>query len=479
MRLALENDSDIPLYRQISAYFRSSILAGSINVGERLPAVRVLAADLGVSRITVQSAYDELVAEGLLVSRLGSGAYVLPHGFEQAASQPCSWPAWQQRIAYRGYDTLAAYLPEVSRRTDWIALDGGACDPRLFPIEEFRRMLGQVMRRDGTSSLEYGEISGYRPLRETLTQVLASQGLRTTPDNILITAGSQQALSLVAQLLIEPGDAVVVERPTYAGALDVFRSRGAEIHTVGVDDDGMDMAELEVVLLRHKPKLICTIPNFHNPTGACLSGQRRRQLISLSGKYDVPILEDDYVGDIRYEGRAQPTLKSLDPDGRVIYMSTFSKMLIPGLRVGFVVADGPIYHYLVCSKRCHDLATSNLIQRALHDYVSVGRYHAHLQRSCSVYRKRRDAMLAAMQKYLPKEMTWRVPKGGLFVWARLPQGMKASELLPRACEAGVVFAPGGNFYLNPADGERELRLNFASNTEEVIEEGVRRLGRIF
>ncbi len=479
MRLALDFESPLPLYGQISRHFRDSILDGNLRPGIRLPAVRALAADLGVNRGTVESAYAELMAEGLVSSRQGSGYYVLPHAPGEIRNPACSeiWPAWQGRLKYGGYEAMSAYLPEVSRQTDWIALDGGACDPRLFPMDEFRRMLGQVMRRDGVAAVEYGEISGYRPLRTTLAQVLASQGIQTGADNILMTAGSQQALSLVAGLLLAPGDTVVVERPTYAGALDVFRARGVIIQTVGIDEDGMDVAELEDVLTRHKPGLIYTIPNFHNPTGACLSGQRRRQLISLAGRFDVPVLEDDYVGDIRYEGRVQPTLKSLDPDGRVIYMSTFTKMLIPGLRVGFVVADGPVYGHLLRSKRCHDLATCNLIQRALRDYVSVGRYHAHLQRSCTLYRRRRDAMLAAMERHLPSAMTWTRPKGGLFVWAGLPKGMRASELLPKACGQGMIFAPGGNFYLDPNDGEGCMRLNFASNSAEVIEEGIQRLAR--
>jgi GntR family transcriptional regulator/MocR family aminotransferase len=479
MRIALDPQLDQPLYRQISTHFRASILSGNLRPGTRLPAVRSLAGSLGVNRATAESAYAELVAEGLVTSRQGSGFYVLPHspGEVRGPSRAGQWPGWQSRLRYLGYEALSAYLPEVSRQTDWIALDGGACDPRLFPMDEFRRMLGHVMRRDGSAALEYGEISGFGPLRATLAQVLASQGIQTSPDSILITSGSQQALSLISQLILPPGSSVVVERPTYAGALDVFRARGLRIHTVGVDEDGMDTAELERVLATHDPGLIYTIPNFHNPTGACLSGQRRRQLISLAGRHDVPILEDDYVGDIRYEGRVQPTLKSLDPDGRVIYVSTFSKMLIPGLRVGFVVADGPVYHYLVCSKRCHDLATSNLIQRALQDYVSVGRYHAHLQRSCTVYRRRRDAMLAALERYMPPGTTWLRPKGGLFTWVNLPEGMRASDLLPRACGEGVIFAPGGNFYLDPSAGEGCMRLNFASNTEDVIEEGIMRLGR--
>jgi GntR family transcriptional regulator / MocR family aminotransferase len=478
MRLALDPRSSQPVYAQISGHFRAAILADNLRPGVRLPAVRTLAANLGVSRGTVESAYAELMAEGLVTSRQGSGYYVLPHAPGEVGIPPRSegWPAWQDRLSYTGFEAMSAYLPEVSRQTDWIALDGGACDPRLFPMHEFRRLLGQVMRRDGVAAVEYGEIAGFGPLRATLAQVLASQGIQTGPGNILITAGSQQALSLVAGLILPPGSSVVVERPTYAGALDVFRSRGLRIHTVGLDEDGMDMDELEEILVRHKPGLIYTIPNFHNPTGTCLSGQRRRQLISLAGRFDVPVLEDDYVGDIRYEGHAQPTLKSLDPDGRVIYMSTFSKMLIPGLRVGFVVADGPVYAHLLRSKRCHDLATCNLIQRALKDYVSVGRYHAHLQRSCVLYRRRRDAMLAALEQHLPPGSSWLRPKGGLFVWVNLPEGVKASDLLPRACEDGVVFAPGGNFFLDPVQGEGFMRLNFASNTEAVIEEGVRRLG---
>ena len=479
MRLALDQHSPVPLYAQIGAHFRESILNDTLRPGARLPAVRTLAASLGVNRATVESAYAGLVAEGLVTSRQGSGYYVLPHAPGEPRNPPRSdgWPAWQSRIRHGGYEAMSAYLPEVSRQTDWIALDGGACDPRLFPMDEFRRILSQVMRRDGVSAVGYGEIAGFRPLRATLTQVLASQGIQTGPDNILITAGSQQALYLVAQLVLAPGDCVVVERPTYAGALDVFRARGVRILTVGIDEDGLDVDELEAILSRQRPGLIYTIPNFHNPTGTCLGGQRRRQLVSLAGRFDVPILEDDYVGDIRYEGHSQPTLKSLDPDGRVIYVSTFSKMLIPGLRVGFVVADGPVYDHLLRAKRCHDLATSNLIQRALRDYVSVGRYHAHLQRSCAIYRRRRDAMLSALERHMPEGTSWVRPRGGLFVWVRLPEGMKCSELLPRACDAGMIFAPGGNFHLDPIEGDDCMRLNFASNSEEVIEEGMRRLGR--
>jgi GntR family transcriptional regulator/MocR family aminotransferase len=221
-----------------------------------------------------------------------------------------------------------------------ISFASGISDTRQFPIDEFRKVLQTVMRRDQISALEYGERNGYAPLREGIAHILASQGLQAHPENILITAGSQQAIFLASQVLLKPGDIVLVEEPTYSVALDLFRALG--FHTVGIpmDNQGMQVENLEKLLQQHHPRLIYTIPNFHNPTGTCLSSARRRELIVLAERYNIPILEDDFVGDLRYEGHAQPSLKALDPGGQVIYVSTFSKMLMPGLRVGFIVADG-------------------------------------------------------------------------------------------------------------------------------------------
>ncbi len=294
---------------------------------------------------------------------------------------------------------------------------------------------------------------------------------------MLITAGSQQALSLVTQLLLKPGDGILVESPTYAGALDLFRALGFRIVSVPIDKQGMQVEALEKLLQVHHPKLIYTIPNFHNPTGTCLSSARRHQLIVLADRYNVPILEDDFVGDLRYEGRAQPALKALDPGGRVIYVSTFSKMLMPGLRVGFLVADGPVHDGLVRFKHASDLATSSLVQRALEAYVTVGRYQAHLRRSSQEFRRRRDAMSAAVRKYLPAGIQVDVPQGGLFFWIRLPDGMSADELLPLACEKGVSFAPGSSFFPDPAGGADWMRLNFAAQPPDEIGEGLQRLAK--
>lgn len=481
MHIPLDRSSAIPLYRQIEAYLRQSILSGSLPPDTRLPATRQLAQDLGLNRITVENAYAELEADGLIFSRVGSGAYVLPPYplLPLSPDDPgMPWPLWQQEAQARN-EAFKEIMPDemlkAARHPRPINLAGGIGDPRLFPSDEFRKIIQAVMRRDGVAALEYGERSGYAPLRNTIAHILTSQGLQARPENILITAGSQQALALVSHILLKPGDIVLVESPTYAGALDLFRTLNLKIIGIPTDEQGMQTEKLEKLLQQHHPKLIYTIPNFQNPTGACLSSPRRRQLIALADRYNVPILEDDFVGDLRYEGRAQPALKALDPGGRVIYISTFSKMLMPGLRVGFLVAEGPIYARLVNCKRVNDLATSNLIQRALEAYVTVGRYQAHLRRSCRVYRKRRDAMLLAIKRYLPAGVRVVPPQGGLFIWLGLPDNLSSEKLLPLACAEGVAFAPGNSFFLDGPEGERCMRLNFVTQLPEDIAEGIKRL----
>jgi GntR family transcriptional regulator/MocR family aminotransferase len=270
---------------------------------------------------------------------------------------------------------------------------------------------------------------------------------------------------------------IMVESPTYAGALDLFRALGFKVVGVPVDRHGMQVEVLEKLLQQHHPKLIYTIPTFHNPTGTCLSSQRRIQLIVLADRYNIPILEDDFVGDLRYDGRAQPALKALDPGGRVIYVSTFSKILMPGLRVGFLVAEGPIYQRLENFKRVNDLATSTLIQRALEVYVTVGRYQSYLRRSCQLFHKRRDAMLAAIGRCLPAGVGLDPPQGGLFMWLQLPENLSSESLLPLAWEEGVDFSPGSGFFADRTDGRNWLRLNFVAQAPDRIEEGMRRLGK--
>jgi len=480
MRIPLDRQSDVPLYQQIRTHLRQGILSGSLAADTRLPASRQLAQDLGVNRITVENAYAELEAEGLIFTKLGSGTYILPPDplpplAKKSIDAP--WPLWQQSVQDK---TMGSRLPngiQKARHPQTISFASGIGDANLFPAEDFRKVLQTVMRRDGIAALDYGERNGHGPLRESIAHILASQGIQTQPEHILITTGSQQALSLVSQLLLKPGDNILVESPTYSGALDLFRALGFKVVGIPVDEQGMQVEELEKLLQQHHPKLIYTIPNFHNPTGTCLNGPRRRQLIVLADRYNVPILEDDFVGDLRYEGRTQPALKALDPGGRVIYVSTFSKMLMPGLRVGFLAAEGPVYDSLVNFKRVNDLAASTLVQRALEAYVTVGRYQAHLRRSCQLFRRRRDAMVSAIQRYLPGGVHFDIPQGGLFIWLQLPNNLDAEELLPLAWEDGVDFAPGNVFFTDGMNGRSWLRLNFVAQAPDEINEGIKRLGK--
>lgn len=482
MRIPLDHQSAVPLYQQIERYLRQSILAGDLLPETRLPSTRQLAESLSVSRITVANAYAELESNGLIYSREGSGTYVMaPVSISTPLKNDAdiSWPLWQRDTRVSEPDSLSRYPPMPSTRASHphpISFTGVG-DPRQFPVKDFYKAIQTVIQRDGIAALDYGPFDeGYRPLRETLSHILASQGIRANPDNMLITSGSQQALALVCQLLLKPGDAILVESPTYNFALALFQVLNLKVIGVPMDEWGMQVELVESLLQQYHPKLLYTIPNFQNPTGMCLSGARRRELVILANRYNIPILEDDFVGDLRYEGRAQPAIKALDPNGNVIYVGTFSKMLMPGLRVGFLVADGPIFGQLVGYKRVIDLTTSTLIQRGLDEYVTVGRYQAHVRRSCRVYRQRRDAMLLSIQRHLPLDVHVTPPQGGLFIWMRLPENVSSLALLPLAAEQGVEFAPGSLFFLDRSEGEAYLRLNFATQTPEAIEQGIQRLG---
>ena len=477
MRIPLDRHDSTPLYQQIEGHLRQSILAGALAPATRLPAARQLADALTVSRITVENAYAALEADGLVERRSGSGTYVLVPDTLALPAQGTDWPLWQHTAqAALEMEQAFAEREERSVHPSPIAFTGFG-DPRRFPLRDFAAALKAVLRRDGVEALGLDEGHGYGPLRTTIARILASQGVQTQPGAVLVTSGSQQALALVTQILLKPGDSVLVENPTYDGALDLFRAHGLRLVGCPCDAAGLEVEQLEPLLQQQHPRLIYTIPNFQNPTGACLSLARRRQLLALAERYNIPILEDDFVGDLRYEGRAQPALKALDPGGRVIYVGTFSKLLMPGLRVGFVVADGPILALLAQRKRVSDLATSTLIQRALELYVTVGRYHAYLRRSCQVYRRRRDALVAAVQQHLPPGTHAFTPQGGIFAWLRLPEGASSLRLLPLAAEEGVEYAPGPRFCVEPSAGEPYLRLNFATLAPAEIEEGVRRLAR--
>lgn len=476
MPIPLDPARSVPLYRQIEAWLWGSIASGALVPGTRLPATRTLADELGVSRITVDRAYAGLMAEGLVEGR-GSGGTVVTDRLPRSGAVPGPRPGWQQealafRPAVSGVPKAGAPAPGLPV----IDLSGGLGDPGLFDLAAFNRVLNTVRLRDGVGALDYGDPQGFGPLRKVISGILAAQGLQAPVESILVTAGSQQAITLVASCLLRSGDTVLVERPTYNSALDLFRVLGLQVVDVPLDHRGLRLDLAEEAVRVHRPRLIYTMPTYQNPTGVSMDLARRRGLLDLAARYDIPILEDDFVGDLRFEGRGHPSLKALDQTGHVIYVSTFSKMLLPGLRTGYLVLEGPVFDLLAEHKRVTDLASATLIQRTLAEYVGVGRYQNHLKRSVRLYRQRRDALTAALQRHAPG-LEWTLPAGGLFLWLSAP-ALEGEDLAALALEAGVRLAPGGPFFVDPARGSQLARMNFAVQPEAVLEEAARRLGTL-
>ena len=368
-------------------------------------------------------------------------------------------------------DPLSAELARFAAQPGTISFAGGHPDATFFPLDEFRKALNAALKEEGRKLLNYGTPGGSPAFVELLRRLLLDRGIAAVPDEILVVNGSQQGIDLVARLLVAPGDTVVVEDPTYHGALNVFRSLGARILGVPVDQDGLNVDALERLLERERPKLLYTMPTFQNPTGVRLSLPRRRRLVELATRHDLPVFEDDFKGDLGYEGEELPPLRAL-PEGRdVIYAGTFSKMLFPGVRLGWLVAPPTLVGRLSAAKSTVDLSSSLIFQAAMLRFAKGTRLERHAQRVRAEYKRRRDALLEALAAELPRGATWSRPSGGFSLSARLP--VDTAELLPRAAERGVIFTPGRIFSVS--GDTHGLRLSFGGVRVDQIKEGVKRL----
>jgi 2-aminoadipate transaminase len=399
---------------------------------------------------------------------------------------------WQHRYAQRTErmtSSMVRELLKVTAQPDVISFAGGLPAPELFPIPEFRAAADRVLSTRGAQALQYSVTEGYPPLRELIVRHMARYGIVVTIENVLITTGSQEALDLIGKVLINPGDRILTEEPTYLGALQAFTTYGAEYVTVPVDDDGLQTGRLEEAL-RSGPKFMYILPNFQNPAGTTLSLDRRMTLIELADRYGVPIVEDDPYGRLRYEGEHLKPLVVLDAEhnhcetnghyrGNVIYLSTFSKTLAPGLRLGWVVAPDDVLNRIIQAKQGTDLHTSTFDQMLAYEVAREGFIDRHVLRIREVYRRRRDVMLAALERTFPEPslgVRWTRPAGGLFLWVTVPEPVDTGELLREAVRERVAFVPGVAFH--PCGGGRHsMRLNFSNAGEEMIREGIARLGR--
>lgn len=400
---------------------------------------------------------------------------------------------WIQRYAQRTQRMTSSTIRELLKLTeqpDIISFAGGLPAPEMFPVEEVREAVDSVLTTLGSKALQYSTTEGYRPLREMIVRHMARYGIVVDIENVLITTGSQQALDLIGKILINPGDRLLVENPTYLGAIQAFTMYGAEYVTVPVDDDGVMVDEMEGAL-RAGPKFMYLLPNFQNPTGVTISAERRQALVRLADRYGIPIVEDDPYGQLRYEGDHIKPFVVFDAEhlecehngkysGNVIYMSTFSKTLAPGLRLGWIVAPKEVIRRLVQAKQGTDLHSSSFDQMVAYEVGRGGFLDRHVQRIRQVYGNRRLIMLEALERAFPDPaagVRWTRPKGGLFLWVTLPEWMDAAQLFVEAVKEKVAFVPGASFFAC-GGGRNTMRLNFSNATESMIEEGIARLGRV-
>lgn len=383
---------------------------------------------------------------------------------------------FSKRVPADGTDAVGAIL-KAAADPKIISFAGGLPAPELFPVEGMKEATDKVYAEHGQQALQYGAAKGVTELRELiLKRVKEKENIDAKLENVMVTTGSEQAIDLVGKAFVNPGDTVLVEEPTYLCALDVFRSYGANFVSVPMDDDGMKMDALEEALKAHpETALVYTVPNFQNPTGRTMPAERRKKFAELAAKYDVPVLEDNPYGDIRFAGEHVPSVKSFDHAGKVFYMSTFSKILAPGFRLGWLVADPKVIEKLTVLKQSADLHTDNLVQYVVTEFFKENDVDAHVKEISDLYGKRKQLMIDGIKKYFPKDVKYTDPEGGMFLWVEVPGVTDTVELFKQCLEHNVAFVPGDPFFAGkPQPGT--FRLNYSNMQEDQIEVGLKRLG---
>lgn len=366
-------------------------------------------------------------------------------------------------------------LLKLTQQPEIISFAGGLPAPELFPVEEIKEMSMKVLEDMGTKALQYGPTEGYDPLREKIAKRMKKYGVETDMKNILITSGSQQGLDFTGKIFLDKGDVVLCESPSYLGALNAFKAYEPKFIEIPTDDDGMNMEVLEKVLkTTDNVKVLYLIPDFQNPSGRTWSVERRKKVIELANKYNLPIVEDNPYGELRFEGNMPPSIKSFDTEGRVIFLGTFSKTLCPGFRLGWTCADYEVLNKYILIKQGSDLQASTFSQMILDRFLTEYDLDEHIEKIKSVYSKRRDLMIKTMREQFPEDIEFTVPEGGLFTWVTLPESINARDLATKCIEKKVAFVPGGSFYPNGGN-ENTLRINYSNMDEERIVIGVKRL----
>ncbi|TCO77993.1 aminotransferase-like domain-containing protein [Marinisporobacter balticus] len=369
-------------------------------------------------------------------------------------------------------------LLKLTARPEIISFAGGLPAPELFPVEAMKEVSKKVLEEGGQKALQYSTTEGFLPLREKIVERMKKFDINAQPDDILMLSGSQQGLDFAGRIFLNPGDVVVCESPSYLGAINAFKAYECNFVEVDTDDHGMVMEDLERKLAETpEAKMIYVIPDFQNPTGKTWSVQRRKELVEIANKYDLPIVEDNPYGELRFEGEIPPSVKAFDTEDRVIFLGTFSKTFAPGMRLGWVYAPHEILERFIFVKQAADLQTSTISQMEINKFMEMYDFDAHVEKIKEVYGKRRDLMINTMKENFPEEITFTYPEGGLFTWVQLPEALNAKEMMVKALEKQVAYVPGGSFFPN-GGRENAFRLNYSNMPDEKIVEGIKRLAEV-
>jgi DNA-binding transcriptional MocR family regulator len=482
--LHLQSESHVPLYIQLRDQLRALVHAGDLRHGDRIPASRELATVLGVHRTTVANAYAELESEGLIQGHVGRGTFIKRNGNGLKITPPAP-PVlngshgirWELLFAdERGEEALSRLT--ASAPIDALSFVMARPAQEFFPIDELQTCVNAVLRNEATEVLNLGPSDGYGPLKLALLEMLGREGIASKDENLLITDGCQQSLDLISKAFVRPGDSVILENPTYPGAVAIFNGARARCLAVPVrthaepnSEMGVDVEALEATLAANRVKLIILTPDFQNPTGTSMSLASRRRVLELAARHQVPIVEDHIYARLHLQEERVPSLKQLDRANLVIHIDSFAKVAFPGLRVGWIVAPAAAVERLRLVKQITDLHTDQLAQATLAEFLRRGLFTKHLAKMRKVYSARLEALDQALRKHMPDGTRWTRPEGGMCLWLELPPGFDASELLIHVKERGVLFAPGRYFYVqNPLPNT--LRLGFASLDEKQIARGV-------
>lgn len=476
MKIPLDRQAPKPIYLQIRDRLSRLINSGTLPPGERLPSIRTLAESLQVNKLTVIEAYSVLEADGLIHARQGSGYFVNRVAMSAVQLKSTFAPKQDVIIQEQGNKSFfEQYTASLQAQQQGEILDFSSGFPRVSGLDDLQRIAKRAVVRAGDTLFKYDFPQGQLTLQKQIIQMLVQQGLEVSTDELIITNGSKQALSLAIRYYVQPGDWVIVETPTYHGALAILDNLGAKVIGIPMTVDGMNLELLEQYLSSHRPKLIYTISTLHNPTGITTNQIHRQQLLALAEQYECPILEDNAYEGLNFEFVPAP-IKALDRHDLVTYISTFSKTLMPGLRVGYMVVTGKHYRHIVEHKLLHDLHVSTVSQAIVSEVLASGHYRRHLSRLQTNNLQSRNAMLQALERYFPDEVCWTVPKGGLFLWVHLPTIIPIQAICREALSQNILVAAGAAFFPGQ-QGYPAMRLNFSHSSED-IEQGISVLGEL-